>query len=286
MLRVGTSGYSFADWKGPVYPPTISNRDMLTYYARELKFNTVEINYTYYRQPSARTLSAMLAKVPEDFDFTIKAYREMTHDIFDEKWHIKDHPQAFKIYREEITPLVERDRLGCVLVQFPTAFFPKPENRDYILTCKERLSDVPLVIEFRHKAWARESTFQFLKENGLGYCCVDEPQLPKLVPFLPRITSPIAYFRFHGRNTNWFNVPASERYNYLYTDKELKEFVPAIKSAGATAEKTYCFFNNCHAGYAAKNALRIKSILGLSTTDRKVVRKEETKGTEQLDLFS
>lgn len=246
MLRVGTSGYSFADWKGPVYPPTISNRDMLTYYARELKFNTVEINYTYYRQPSARTLSAMLAKVPEDFDFTIKAYREMTHDIFDEKWHIKDHPQAFKIYREEITPLVERDRLGCVLVQFPTAFFPKPENRDYILTCKERLSDIPLVIEFRHKAWARESTFQFLEENGLGYCCVDEPQLPKLVPFLPRITSPIAYFRFHGRNTNWFNVPASERYNYLYADKELKEFVPAIKSLPNKKQKVLNSWTSSH----------------------------------------
>lgn len=246
MLRVGTSGYSFADWKGPVYPPTISNRDMLTYYARELKFNTVEINYTYYRQPSVRTLSAMLAKVPEDFDFTIKAYREMTHDIFDEKWHIKDHPQAFKIYREEITPLVERDGLGCVLVQFPTAFFPKPENRDYILTCKERLSDIPLVIEFRHKAWARESTFQFLEENGFGYCCVDEPQLPKLVPFLPRITSPIAYFRFHGRNTNWFNVPASERYNYLYADKELKEFVPAIKSLPNKKQKVLNSWTSSH----------------------------------------
>ncbi len=131
MLRVGSSGYSFADWKGPVYPPTISNRDMLTYYTHELKFDTVEINYTYYRQPSARTLSAMLAKVPEDFDFTIKAYREMTHDIFDEKWHIKDHPQAFKIFREEITPLVERNRLGCVLVQFPCRF---SQNRRTVTT--------------------------------------------------------------------------------------------------------------------------------------------------------
>ncbi len=285
MLRVGTSGYSFADWKGRAYPSNISNRDMLTYYAHELKFNTVEVNYTYYRQPSARTLGAMLTKVPEDFDFTIKAYREMTHEILDEKWHIKDHPEAFQIYREGITPLVETGRLGCVLFQFPTAFFLKPENRDYILTCKERLPDIPLVIEFRHKAWIKEQTFQFLKDNELGYCCVDEPQLPKLVPFVPRITSSIAYFRFHGRNSNWFNVPLSERYHYLYSDKELEEFIPEVKSAEVLAEKVYCFFNNCHDGYAAKNALRMKGLLGLTKEDVKPCKKEG-KDYGQMDLFS
>ena len=72
MLRVGKSGYSFPNWKGTVYPPEIIQRDMLTYYAYQLKFDTVEINYTYYRQSSARTLSAMARKVPEEFDFTIK----------------------------------------------------------------------------------------------------------------------------------------------------------------------------------------------------------------------
>lgn len=285
MLKVGTSGYSFPDWKGTVYPLDIANRDMLTYYAYELKFNTVEINYTYYRQPSARTLAAITRKVPPDFDFTIKAYKEMTHEIFDENWHIKDNAEAFEIYREGITPLVEEKRLGCVLFQFPTSFYPKGENRDYILTCKERLPHVPLVIEFRNKAWIKDWTFEFLEENKLGYCCVDEPALPKLVPFVPRITSSTAYFRFHGRNKNWFNVPTSERYNYLYSDKELKTFVPIIKSADKASEKTYCFFNNCHAGSAAKNARRIKSLLGLIDQLEEPKPEEKREGPEQLDLF-
>ena len=165
MLRLGTSGYSFPDWKGAVYPLDIANRDMLTYYAYELKFNAVEINYTYYRQPSARTLTAITKKVPPDFDFTIKAYKEMTHEIFDENWHLKDNAEAFEIYREGIAPLVEEKRLGCVLFQFPTSFYPKEENRDYILTCKERLPHVPLVIEFRNKAWIKDWMFEFLEEN-------------------------------------------------------------------------------------------------------------------------
>jgi len=124
-----------------------------------------------------------------------------------------------------------------------------------------------------------------LEENNLGYCCVDEPSLPELVPFVPRITSSIAYFRFHGRNTNWFNVPVSERYNYLYSDKELKKFVPVIQSSEAAAEKTYCFFNNCHNGQAAKNALKIKSLLGIDTETAQRETKVKKKGAQQLDLF-
>lgn len=286
MLKVGTSGYSFPDWKGPVYPLDIANRDMLTYYAYELKFSTVEINFTYYRQPNAYTLKAMTRKVPEDFDFTIKAYREMTHEIFDEYKHIRENADVFKVYLEGISFLVEQKRLGCVLFQFPVMFYPKTENEDYILTCKERMDSVPLVIEFRNKAWITDKTFQFLEENNLGYCCVDEPNLPRLVPFVPKVTSSIAYFRFHGRNKNWFNVPASERYNYLYSDEELKTFVPVIKATEQSAQKAYCFFNNCHAGSAAKNARRIKSLLGLVEHVEGKGKSEQAERPEQLGLFS
>jgi len=289
LLKVGTSGYSFPDWKGTVYPPEISERDMLTYYAYELKFNTVEINYTYYRQPSARTLSAMARKVPRNFDFTIKAYKEMTHEIFDENWHIKDNAEIFRIYRDGIEPLIEEKRLGCVLFQFPTKFFPKSENRDYILSCKERLPNIPLVVEFRNSAWVKKEqeswVFDFLKENELGYCCVDEPDLPRLMPFVPKVTSSVAYFRFHGRNVNWFNVPAAERYNYLYSDEELKPFVPVIKAVEEASQKAYVFFNNCHAGSAAKNARRIKDLLGLVDEMEHEAPEEEREGPEQLGLF-
>jgi len=115
---------------------------------------------------------------------------------------------------------------------------------------------------------------------------VDEPQLPRLVPFVPRVTSSITYFRFHGRNTNWFNVPTSERYNYLYSDDELRVFVPIIRSADKSSESAYCFFNNCHAGSAAKNARRIKSLLGLVDRVEEPRPKTKKEGPEQLGLFS
>jgi uncharacterized protein YecE (DUF72 family) len=98
---------------------------------------------------------------------------------------------------------------------------------------------------------------------GMGCCVVDEPKLPRLMPFEPRRTSDIAYFRFHGRNQNWFNASREERYNYLYSADELDEFVPPLRSVSAGAKTTYTFFNNCHAGAAARNALMMKQMLGL-----------------------
>ena len=282
MLKIGTSGYSFPDWKGTVYPKNIRQSEILEYYAHQLKFDTVEINFTYYRQPSTKTLEAMTRKVSPHFQFTIKAYKGMTHDILTEDWHVRENPDAFKEFGEGIVPLVEKNQLGCVLFQFPTVFFPKSETKEYLLKCKEWMPQIPLVIEFRNKAWIKDWTFDFLRENDLGYCCVDEPSLPKLVPFVPKVTSDIAYFRFHGRNTNWFNVPTSERYNYLYSDDELKTFVPIIENISQNVPHTYVFFNNCHAGSAAKNARRIKDLLGM--VDREEERKEPGKG-EQLGLW-
>jgi uncharacterized protein YecE (DUF72 family) len=85
------------------------------------------------------------------------------------------------------------------------------------------------------------------------------------MPFAPEVTSRIAYVRFHGRNPNWFNSPVSERYNYFYSDEELAEFVPLIRRMDALAGKTYVFFNNCHAGYAAKNARKFALMLDINT---------------------
>lgn len=282
MLRVGTSGYSFPDWKGTIYPKNIKQSEMLEYYAHKLGFDTVEINFTYYRQPSPRTLWQMARKVPVNFEFTIKAHKEMTHDIFTDNWHIKENKDAFKQFQDGIASLVEENQLGCILFQFPVAFFPKPETKEYILKCRQWLPQIPLVIEFRNKAWIKDKTFDFLRENDLGYCCVDEPPLPRLVPFVPKVTSDIAYFRFHGRNTNWFNVPVSERYNYLYTDDELKTFVPIIESINRNVAKTYVFFNNCHAGSAAKNAKRIKELLGI--VEKEEIEKKSGK-EKQLGFF-
>ena len=117
------------------------------------------------------------------------------------------------------------------------------------------------MVEFRNITWLREGTFRFLRENEMGYCAVDEPKLKGLMPFVPDATSDIGYIRFHGRNRDWFNAPVSVRYNYLYKKDELKEFIGPVKKMNSQTGKLLIFFNNCHAGHAAKNAIMFSKMI-------------------------
>jgi uncharacterized protein YecE (DUF72 family) len=172
-----------------------------------------------------------------------------------------DNQETFKKFKYGLIPLISDGKLTCVLAQFPYGFFPNRESLDYLQGFKEQMEDVPVVFEFRNQTWLKEKTFQFLETNGMGFCIVDEPKLPKLMPYVSKATSEIGYFRFHGRNSNWFNVPISVRYDYLYSESELKEFVPGIKDISQKATRTLIFFNNCHAGSAAKNAAQMAKLL-------------------------
>jgi uncharacterized protein YecE (DUF72 family) len=262
MIKVGTSGFSFPDWKGTIYPPGIREREMLPFYEKELGFNVLEVNFTYYTLPSRKSFEAMSQKTSMDFEFAVKAFRGMTHEIRDKTtggW--LDNQEIFKNFKFSLLPLMEKKRLACVLAQFPFGFFPNRESFRYLERFKAEMEDIPLIFEFRNGMWIRDSTFQFLEKNGIGFCIVDEPKLEKLMPYLPRATSEIGYFRFHGRNPNWFNVPIKVRYDYLYSEGELKEFVPDVKEISRRTAKTLVFFNNCYAGSAAKNAARMAKLL-------------------------
>jgi uncharacterized protein YecE (DUF72 family) len=264
-IRVGTSGFSFDDWLGRAYPAGLAKTKMLEYYERVLGFDTVELNFTYYALPTPRTLASMVGRTSPGFCFVVRSHKEMTHDIWqdDDRRLLKDTSEVFKAFREGIGPLVEAGRLGCVLVQFPVFFYPAPQNFDYLQKIPALMPGVSLVVEFRNRAWLRPDAYHLLEETGMGCCVVDEPKLPRLVPFEPRRTSDIAYFRFHGRNKNWFSASREERYNYLYSAEELGEFLAPLRSVSVGAKTTYTFFNNCHAGAAARNALMMKQMLGL-----------------------
>jgi uncharacterized protein YecE (DUF72 family) len=264
IVRVGTSGYSFKDWLGEVYPSDLKEREMLPYYEQEMGFDTVEINFTYYRQPTARTLDAMSRKTAENFGFVVKANRKLTHDMLDPNtWRYADNEPAFEEFLKGIQPIVENGKLICVLAQFPPYFQPRPPAFDYLKKFKDQMAQIPVVVEFRSRAWLNDEAFQFLEKSRLGYCVVDEPadRFPKLVPYEPRRTSKIAYFRMHGRSENWYNS-SEDRYNYLYSQDELKSFLPGIGELAGQAEQTLVFFNNCHAGAAARNAAMMKELLG------------------------
>lgn len=235
---------------------------MLTFYEKELGFNALEVNFTYYTLPSQRSFEAMSKKTSREFEFVVKCFKGMTHEIRDAQTGARlNNQEIFERFKYSLLPLSEEGKLACVLAQFPYGFFPNRENLEYLGEFKERMGDMPLVFEFRNRAWVGEPTFQFLERNGIGFCIVDEPKLPKLMPFVLRTTSDMAYFRFHGRNPNWFNVPMKVRYDYLYSEAELKEFVPEIQAISRKTAKTLIFFNNCYSGSAAKNAAQMARLL-------------------------
>lgn len=253
MIHIGTSGYSFKDWKGPFYPIKITNTNMLEFYSRH--FKVVEINSTYYAIPKPQNLEAMSNKTPDDFNFILKANGGMTHERVDNK-------AVFNQFEEAIQPLVDAGKLKGILAQFPYSFKNNEQNRKYLREYKDRLSEHPLIVEFRHISWIKEPVFGFLRELGISYCAVDEPNLPGLVPPKVVATSDLGYVRFHGRNeAMWWEGDSAQRYNYLYSGQELKEWVPKIKELEAATQDTYVFFNNCHAGFAAKNATTMQDML-------------------------
>jgi len=261
MLRIGTSGYSYQDWKGPVYPENIKDTEMLPFYARE--FDTTEINYTYYRMPSARTLASMASKVPPNFLFAIKASKQLTHERDDDTQGNGASVENFGLFREALQPLISEGKFGAVLAQFPSSFKPTPENRDYLSVFRERMGDLPVAVEFRNATWITDDTMELLRKNNLGYCCVDEPHLRGLVPPIAVATAPIAYVRFHGRNAKkwWHHDEAFERYSYEYKPEELEEWVPKIEKLEVAADTTFVFTNNHYNGAAVRTAEQLKGML-------------------------
>ncbi len=212
MIKIGTSGFSFDDWKGVIYPPDIKKQDMLSYYEKEIGLKILEVNSTYYALPSQKSMQGMSRKTSPEFEFVVKANKAMTHEIREkESNRLIDNKEVFEKFKYSIEPLKNEGKLLCVLAQFPYSFYANKNNFEYLKVFKERMADIKLVIEFRNKYWHKDSVMKFLSDNGIGYCIVDEPKLPNLMPFVPLATSNIGYFRLHGRNINWFNVPTSVR---------------------------------------------------------------------------
>lgn len=252
MIKIGTSGFSYDDWVGPVYPPDLPARERLTYYAE--RFPTVELNVTYYRVPDARTVEGWVRRTPADFLFAVKAFQGLTHE--------REAPD-FPGFVAALAPLVESGKLGCVLAQFPYSFHPTRENREYLALLRAGFGELPVVVELRNAGWVAEETFDLLRSLALGYCCVDEPQLRGLMPPIAIATGPVAYVRFHGRNAaKWYaHDEAWERYDYSYSASELNEWVPRIRELDAQVPLTLVYFNNHYVGQAPKGARDLSQLM-------------------------
>jgi len=251
-IYIGTSGYYFHDWKGPFYPETLPNREMLLFYCQY--FDTLELNVTHYRLPSIRTMEGIVSKTPPEFNFWIKAHQDITHNR-------GKNPDVYGQFRECIRPAGESGKLRGVLAQFPFSFKATRENASYLLNVRRQFEDLDLAVEFRHNSWIKPEVFDFLKNNNIIYCIPDEPDLPGLVPPDPHVTSEIAYVRFHGRNKRDWWGEGGDRYNYEYSEDELKEWLEKINGLGTAARVIYLLFNNCHLGQAVRNALTMQQLL-------------------------
>jgi len=254
MLYLGTSGFSYSDWVGFFYPKGIQRRDWLSFYARE--FNALELNSTYYAIPRLSVLESMIHKTGEGFMFAVKANQEMTHQR-------QPDNGVFEAFVDMLKPFTDAGKLGCVLAQFPFSFGADHQNAAYLQLFREKLKDLPVVVEFRNVQWLKPEVFDWLRKHNLGFCCVDEPQLPNLLPPVAEVTTNVAYVRFHGRNTAkwWQHEHAYERYDYTYSVDELKEWVPRINKLNALAEKTFVFANNHWRSQAVSTIRQIRMML-------------------------
>ena len=273
------------------YPQGVSTAEArLRYYAG--MFDVVEVDSSYYAIPAERTILQWVERTPHDFIFHIKAYTLLTghsaelgsvppgvRDLLPAEVlrrnritvkEIEPLEEAFRLFRNAFRPLAEAGKMGIVVFQYPPFFGYSFQSLDYILLCRELMKDFHIGVEFRHGSWLApgrvESVFSFLREHGIGYIAADEPQYNNLstVPFVHGATTDIAYFRLHGRNReNWFERggETSLRYDYFYSDKELKEFLTPVFTEAKRTRETYVMFNNCHLGNSMKNALRLREML-------------------------
>jgi len=255
MIKVGTSGWSYPEWRGPFYPERLPAPAMLDFYAHH--FPAVELNASYYRIPAPRATAAMAERAAGRLLFAVKTHQDMTHNR-------AGYAAALPAFREALGPLREAGSLGCVLAQFPSSFQASPPNLDHLKRMAGDLAADPVVVEFRHRSWITEETFRLLEERRLGFCCTDEPRLPSLPPPVVRATAAPAYVRFHGRNRAkwWQHQAAWERYDYLYSQAELAEWVPQIRSLAERAGSCFVFFNNHARGQAVSNAQALLHLLG------------------------
>ena len=251
MLTVGTSGFRYRDWAGVFYPEHIRPAEHLSFYSRH--FRAVEINTTYYGVPKPGVFARMVEATPDGFEFVVKANKATTHDLADAEIAVK--------FLESLRPLVEAGRLSGVLAQFPWSFRNEENHRKYLAGLAGTYRGIPLFIEFRHNSWNREEVFRFLDDLNLSFVSVDEPQIGEMMPPVARATGNIAYVRFHGRNAGGWWGKSGDRYDYFYNPGELEEWIGKVEELEKIVWKLYAFFNNCHQGYAVRNALMFREMM-------------------------
>ena len=259
---VGTSGWSYADWQGTVYPssPRSGKFDPLKFMAKY--FDALEINVSFYRPLTRRMTEDWVRRLGDEspLRFAAKVHKRFTHqrDAMFTGGEVRE-------FIDGLEPLLDADRLGALLMQFPWSFRNNPKERDWLTMLSGAFGHLPLVAELRHDSWATDESIAFLARLQMNYCNIDQPRLGHCIGPTAIRNGPVGYFRFHGRNAeNWFGGgrdDAAARYDYLYDEAELAEWVDRIREVARQGDETYVFTNNHYHGQAPANALQLKSLL-------------------------
>ncbi|MFL5544695.1 MAG: DUF72 domain-containing protein [Gemmatimonadaceae bacterium] len=262
VVRFGPAGWMYKDWEGVVYPdPKPPRFDQLQYIAG--LFDTVEINSSFYGPPVPKTTASWVRRVEEhrDFRFTAKLWKRFTHERT-KAWTTAEVDQV----RAGFDVMMDAEKLGAVLLQFPWSFKRTDENREWLGDVARTFSLYPLVVEVRHTSWLDPDFLVALEEEGLGFVNIDQPLYHNSIRPSARVTSHVGYVRVHGRNyKDWFRAKASveERYNYLYKPEELEPWVERAQEIAAHpgTSEVYVITNNHYKGKAVANAVMMKSMV-------------------------
>jgi uncharacterized protein YecE (DUF72 family) len=289
-VRVGTSGWNYPSgqgtWNGLFYPKTRSKRqgtgrfDELAFYAGH--FNTVEVNSTFYGQPRADVTRGWAARTPPGFDFSLKLYQKFTHPKMFKAAAVQRAPGSegelldllaqvtqsdVDDFRGGVEPLADAGKIGALLAQFPPSFKDSPQSRDYLAQLLRAFAEYPVAVELRHRSWsdAIGDTLSLLNAFGAAWVQIDEPKFRFSIRqnYLPNVKT-FYYMRLHGRNAAqwWKHDNSEDRYNYLYTAAELREFSETASAAKELVKKSYLYANNHFSSKSVVNAVMLKAQLG------------------------
>jgi uncharacterized protein YecE (DUF72 family) len=236
-LRVGTSGWAYRHWLGRFYPRRLPGREMLAFHSR--RFATVEVNSTFYRAPTERTMDAWREQTPPGHRLSLKMPRAITHD----KRLADAQPEAREFLR-----LARRlgPKLGIVLVQMPPSFRADHALLDAFLA--ELPVDLQYAVELRHRSWRETAgaTRRILERHGVARVVHDFGR--KATPMAP--TAPFVYLRLHG---------PTGRYRGSYDVETLLAWAHQLAAWAEGGYEAWCYLNNDERGHGARNALALRA---------------------------
>lgn len=262
-IRLGTCSWADEGLVKNWYPRGVSSpAARLAYYAE--RFDTVEVDSTYYHLPDPAVTGRWAQRTPPDFAFHVKAHATMTHH------EPADQERAFAEFRSALAPLELSGKLRGILLQYHPRFVKSAAAKAELERVPALLYPLVALIEFRHRSWLEEDeradTFAFLERAGLAYVSVDAPRTraSNVVPPVAAATHRVAYVRFHGRNAKTWNIrseKSSERFDWMYSEAELGEWVEELGRLAREADDVYAMFNNNRDDFAPRSAAILRGLL-------------------------